>query len=104
MLGRCLKLTQEYEESAKQYQKSVIAFSRKKSTENKYDIALDQVIEKPKGKLTEEEGVKLIEEGNREEVQQRINELEESSPARRVLELALEVDLAEESVEHLKKA
>ncbi len=109
-LGQCLKLLKKYEASASHYKKSLTNFHSKKSndkTTNQYDLPNDSIIApepSKRGNITEEEGVKLIEEGKFQEVEERISELEETSTFKHVLELALALSMVDQSEEHLKRA
>lgn len=85
-----LSLLKEYEKSASHYEKSISNLNRRKSvkvTPNIYDTE-DGFVSAKVIVLTEEEAIKMLQDGQIEEVQEKVGSMEEGM-AKRVVELAI---------------
>ena len=99
-LGYILNQLKDYEASATRYRQSMTGFHRRRRSSakeelevNKYDVS-EGIKE---GGITEEEGIKMIEKGDFSRLRGRLESMPEGNMVRGVVELALEVEMAEES-------
>lgn len=113
-IAHCLKLAKNYEQSSKLYEGSIKNLTRRKSAQKAAEARIDNIFESFEPDrpvdydaemfLTEAEGIRLIESGELQQVEEKIGELSDSDLLKHSLKLILCLKRGEDEERFLHEA